>query len=288
MNKRMEKIVFVGFICLLGVILTGAIFDTLMDPASIVHWYKWCISAGRVDRMEVVRIRAVNPATSDSYSCIWSLDEAYNRLDATTYVKVASSSNADTNKTGDSAWSILIEGLDGTYQARSERVYLAGQTSVTVKNPYLRINSAKVDSGEINAGDIYVFDGAQTSGVPDDATKIYAKIDVGARQTRQGFYTVPEGENIYVNQILFHRPDTFSDDFFVTYRMRHTDVDEPSASEDFFIDFERTIYGDGGNEEHHFDLPLKVTEHNDIWFEAKSSSATVKAELEAEMVLVEE
>lgn len=80
-----------------------------------------------------------------------------------------------------------IIGLDLHGAVRRTFALLTGQTKVSV-GVFNRVFRMYVNGTQANAGDIYVGNGTFTDGVPEN---IFAKIVVGAIQTRMALFTVP-------------------------------------------------------------------------------------------------
>ena len=119
--------------------------------------------------------------------------------DLATVMKVSSSSASDTSA-GTGARTVLIEGLDGDYNAVSETITLTGQTAVNTTNTYLRVQHitvATAGSGGVNAGVIYVGTGTVTAGVP---AVIHELAPAGFNTELSGAYTVPAGYTAYMYQ----------------------------------------------------------------------------------------
>lgn len=116
-------------------------------------------------------------------------------------VKVSAANAADT-ATGTGARTVLLSGVDANYNEISEVIALNGQTAVNSVNSYLFVNSLQVlttGSGNTNAGIIYVGTGTVTTGVP--ATQ-YIQIPVGVCISRAGFYVVPAGYSMVINNFV--------------------------------------------------------------------------------------
>ena len=131
-------------------------------------------------------------------------------------IGVSSSSASDTNSAGTGARIVQVDFLDTSYIPHTINVVLNGQTMVsdtTQVATAFRINDIRcvsVGSGTTNAGDIYVYDNTDTvtAGVPQTATKIFHKVVAGDSIGRGGFYTVPAGCALQVNQIRAGIDDT--------------------------------------------------------------------------------
>lgn len=133
---------------------------------------------------------------------VWDGNIAYNWI-ATAVTLEVSSSDVDDTVAGTGGQTIEIFGLDSNYNEISEQIGLNGQTSGVTTNYYLRIYRAKVltaGSTGTNEGSIYIHKSATTTaGVPNDTTKLYAKITAGNGQTLMAVYTVPAGKKMLIN-----------------------------------------------------------------------------------------
>jgi hypothetical protein len=123
---------------------------------------------------------------------IWENNTAYTYPASATTMLLYSSSSSDAGV------SILINGLDASYNPISETItFTAGNyTGVTTTNSYLRINNMIVtavpSAGSSNAGVIYL----QNAG----KTITYAQIAVGVGRTQSTVYTVPNGYTFYLKR----------------------------------------------------------------------------------------
>ena len=135
---------------------------------------------------------------------IWDQAAAYNYIAAATALKVSSADANDTSA-GTGAQTVTIYGLDGNYAEVNETVTLSGTTDVPTTQTFLRVFRIIVEtagSGGVNAGIIYAYTGADTAGVPDDLTKVYAQISVGENQTLMAVYTVPANKKAMVTALF--------------------------------------------------------------------------------------
>jgi len=116
---------------------------------------------------------------------VWENATAYTYPVSATTMLLWSSSASDTNV------SILINGLDASYNQISETLVLTnGTTGVTTVNSYLRINSIST-SGSVNAvGTINIGNAGKTIQ--------YAEITAGNGKSQMMVYTVPNGSTFYL------------------------------------------------------------------------------------------
>lgn len=165
------------------------------------------IARGRIAGYERANRFGTNPAVGTTEASIWANGVSaapgnllYNWIPAATQLKISSSSASDdVGSTG--ATSVHLYGLDGNYAEIDEVIALDGKTQVTTVNTYIRVfrfNVTAAGSGGTNAGDIYVYTGTATAGVPNTTTTIYARLTAGFAATRLASYTIPAGKTGYL------------------------------------------------------------------------------------------
>lgn len=124
------------------------------------------------------------------------------------------SASANDAAAGTGARTVLINGLNATWQEISQIVTLNGVTPVVIPIPLYRINSALImstGSGQTNAGDITI----RNSG----GGTIRSIMPAGIGITRQSQYTVPAGYTLSVNSIVLsiNRPTSQRDASISSY-----------------------------------------------------------------------
>ncbi len=113
---------------------------------------------------------------------VWVVGGLYtfpSAADTTTIV----SDSADDAAAGTGSQTVVVEGLDGSWNQQTETVTMDGTDAVTLANTYLRVNraySGTPGSGGLNAGVITI---------AVDGTTV-AAIAAGAGQTQQAVFTV--------------------------------------------------------------------------------------------------
>lgn len=132
---------------------------------------------------------------ADGVQTIWDMSTTITFLSATTELFI-SSTNA-----GDTAVSVVVSGVDSSFNTVDLLVTTNGQTAVSIGN-YFRVNRAVVVSATEPVGDLYIAStGTLTGGVPDDLTTVQSRILAGKNVTHNGFYTVPIGKAAIVMAI---------------------------------------------------------------------------------------
>lgn len=155
------------------------------------------VSRGQVQGHRMVVFSGYNTDIDTTWETIWA-DGTLTFPTVATVLKISSTSADDVNTSGTGAWTVLVSGLDASYNEISETVALNGQTAVNTTESYLRINAfsvTAVGTGGTAAGDIYAGSGVVTAGVPATA---YDFIPNGWNARQTAVYTIPAGYTGYV------------------------------------------------------------------------------------------
>lgn len=155
------------------------------------------VARGQIAWHRAVTVWGYNPDIDAAEETVWADGGIMSLPSAATTLKISSSSANDTSA-GTGARTVLISGLDSSYNEISEVVTLNGQTEVTTTKSFLRINGMTVvtaGSGNANAGGIYAGTGTVTLGVP---ATIYDEILTGYNRALTAAYTVPNGYTAYI------------------------------------------------------------------------------------------
>ena len=155
------------------------------------------VARGQITMHSSVIIFGYNPDVDTSEESVWPDGGTVPHPTTASVLKVSSSS-ADDTVLGTGARTVVIVGLDGSYNQVSETVTLDGQTEVNTTNSYLYVNQfyvASVGSGGVNAGNINAGTGTVTAGVP---AVLYDIIAAGYNNRTTGHYCVPAGYTGYM------------------------------------------------------------------------------------------
>jgi len=143
-----------------------------------------------------------NEDINGSLETIWSYGGLYVYPTSAIQMKVSSTSANDTSD-GTGARTIVVSGLNATYDEVSETVVLNGQTAVLTTTTFIRVFRSFVvtaGTGATAAGTIYIGTGTVTVGVP---ATVYAQIVLGENQTLMAIWTVPAGYTLYISRGTF-------------------------------------------------------------------------------------
>ena len=140
-----------------------------------------------------------NGTVGTSLETVWVGSSLYTFPSSAAATTISSSSTDDASA-GTGARTVLVEGLNASYEAVSETASLNGQTGVTLTNQYLRVNKVTVltaGSGGTSAGSIYVGTGTVSTGIP---AAIINRTGSSSNESESAFYTVPAGYTAYITR----------------------------------------------------------------------------------------
>lgn len=215
-----------------------------------------------------------NPGVGTSETTVWNETTTPVAYPASAGVVKVSSSSANDTAAGTGARTVTLTGLDANYISATEVVTLNGQTAVNSVNSYIRISSittATAGSGGKNAGIIYVGTGVVTAGVP---ATIYTSMGVGFNQSRQAFFTVPDGMSAYILDV------SLTSDTAGVMAILYT-----RSSTGLFQAIRINEVGVGGFYRQN-QLPLKIEARTDIEYRALVATGTAKVSAQFEMLLM--
>jgi hypothetical protein len=170
------------------------------------------------------------------------------------------STSANDTAAGTGARTILVEGLDSSFNEISETVTLAGLTNVATANAYTRINSMMIvsaGSGKTNAGIIRAT--AQTDGT------VTSLISVGYGLSHCGIYTVPNGKtcSILYGYVSALRPSSTSDSMISLQFIGITGIDTANPVSRIVHFIGVSMVGTNSYQ-HDYVLPFQVAEKTDL------------------------
>jgi hypothetical protein len=205
---------------------------------------------------------------------------AYVYPSAATVMKVSSSSANDTSA-GTGARTILVSGLDASYNRISEIITLSGQTSVNTTNSFLRILYTEiltVGTGAAQAGTIYFGVGTVTAGVP---ATVYWRSEIDYNNWSFAGYTVPAGYTAYVTSYTLTAQSTTA----------NINVSAALVVYEFgngYPEIQSTIRTtSSGSFDRHFDYPFAISEKSDFEVRAwATTGAAVNVTGEVQFVVI--
>lgn len=157
------------------------------------------VARGMIPGHEAFCLFGINTAVGTSNETIWIGSSVYAPPSAAAATTLSSSNAADT-AAGVGARTVLIDGLNASYERVQEIATLNGQTGVALTNQYLRVNKILVltaGSNNTSSGNIYVGTGAVTAGVP---AAIINQTGILSNESESAFYTVPVGHTALITR----------------------------------------------------------------------------------------
>ena len=182
------------------------------------------VAKGKVPGHSIVNVFGRNNDidTGTTPESIWHGGDLYDGFNATGAETVnISSASANDTSAGTGARTILIDGLDASFNPQTETIIMNGTSNVTSVNSYIRQPNAYVltaGSGGVNAGVI--------SSVQSSSGVQFMAMPAETNQTHIACYTVPTGYTGYI----------------VALKSTLNDANNTSARMDIFIREEGSVF----------------------------------------------
>lgn len=252
---------------------------TISNPAPVVtnneslYAAPWDmqVARGKVPGVTQVNVFGYGSAIDGSFIPPWENSTAYTFPASAVNIRVVSSSASDNTNA-----SINISGLDANWNLITEHIHLNGTTTVTTTNQFLRINSVVMQTpgtGQVtNVGTITLTNGSGT---------IHGQINPGVSRMQNGWYSVPAGYGLYIQNINAFTGETKSGatPTWVYYRV---------IVKDNITGVQRTILQTSFQNEYKVQRfnPVKYGEKSDVQWQFQSSSGNISLGLILEAVLI--
>ena len=170
------------------------------------------VARGQIPGHEAFCQFGINTAVGTSNESIWIGGNVYSVPTAASVMKISSSS-ADDDAAGTGARTVLVDGLNASYERVTEIISLDGQTAVNTTNSYLRVNKLTVltaGSGGTSVGNIYAGTGTVTAGVP---ATVVNQTGILSNESESVFYTVPAGYTAFIYRWSMSSGNTTADEW---------------------------------------------------------------------------
>lgn len=157
------------------------------------------LAKGRVGGHELVTVFGANDAVSNAGVDLWNGTGDYPYPATAIVPNIVSSSALDT-LLGTGARTVLVKGLNASYDRIQEVVSLNGITPVSASSSYMRIHSVRVLTGGSLAaaqGNVDVLNGVDLL-----ARAIPTAAGVSVNHSRLGLFTVPNGYTGFVTRLF--------------------------------------------------------------------------------------
>jgi hypothetical protein len=173
------------------------------------------VARGKVTGVSTISVFGYSTSVGSSFISLWNNGVAYAFPSvANTLTFVSDSASDDANS------SVLITGVDSSWNPISETVFLNGTSPVTTTKSFLRTNTvimASPGTSQLtNIGNITGTNGGVT----------YANIGAGVGKMQNSWYSVPNGYTFYFNQIQSYGDNTTGNSF-AQFRARITNNNVP-------------------------------------------------------------
>jgi len=168
------------------------------------------IAMGTYEGISLVQKFGLNAVVGTGNEHLWIPSALQVAMAAASTLEVASTDVDDDGAPVDTgARTIRIEGFDASYDALDETVIMNGQTPVVTAGVFLGVNDVFVLTAGAslgNEGIISVADDSTdwTTGAPDTAAAVQAKIAVAAGRAEQAIYTVLNGFTAYLTNVYIN------------------------------------------------------------------------------------
>ena len=207
------------------------------------------IARGLYTEWSTVQLFGFNRDVGTSYETVWNNGGGiYTFPGSAVQMSVVSDSASDT-------MGVRISGLDASYNQISETVTLDGTTPVTTTASFLRINDARITSGN-NVGDITIANGGTT----------YAFLEATYGIHQAAIYSVPAGHSFYITRVDFTSGTIGSNKYGLARAcLKQFEGPELHFFETSFVTSQLS---------YDLQVPFKVPEKCDFSLECKSSSST--------------
>ncbi len=152
------------------------------------------IAKGNLPDHSFIHKFGLNADIDQTEEDIWTQGETYTFMTTASTLYISSSDSGDDQ-------TYEVQGLDANFDEQTVTVTADGNNFVALTGTWMRVFRIKNTGTTNNAGDIYISDNntdAGGDGVPDTASNIKAKIDVGENQTLMAIYTIPNGKTGYM------------------------------------------------------------------------------------------
>ena len=140
---------------------------------------------------------------------VWENATAYTYITSASTLTLVSTSASDNTSA-----SVLISGLDSSFNIISETLFLNGVTGVTTVNSYFRVNSMILvspgTSQTTNVGTITL----------KQSSNVIAQINVGIGKTQMSIYTVPAGYSFYLDLAEANTSNSYTSSNIITYSVQ--------------------------------------------------------------------
>lgn len=256
--------------------MASGIVNQSISRVGVTEPFELQVARGQITGHSTVLVSGTFPTLGTSQATVWNRGGIY-VYPATAQVMVVASSSANDAAAGTGARTVVIQGLDASYNQIEETVTLNGQTGVNTTNSFLRVTHmyvATAGSGLAAAGTISVGTGTVTAGVP---AVVYLNYLAQSGAT-SAVWTVPAGYTAYINAIQASSGNATAGQWTNFGLFIASSQGGPLDST------LQWITSNGGNAQISIPYPIAVPEKID--FEIRAISTTASTSVDANMQIV--
>ena len=155
------------------------------------------IGRGAVAKHSSIIIRGHNPdIDTAAEEDLWEAGGTLTYLTSAETMNIVSTSTNDASPSGSGGRTVLVSGVDGSYNVITETVSLNGTTDVLTTAAFLRVNSITL----LTAGSTSTHAGNITATASSAAT-VQCEVDIGEGISQNSQYTVPLNTTAYIVQL---------------------------------------------------------------------------------------
>jgi hypothetical protein len=235
------------------------------------------VARGQIPGHSAISVFGYNPDVDTAEESIWPDGGTVPHPTVASVLKISSSSTDDTSA-GTGARTVIIVGLDGSYNQVSESITLNGQTAVNTTNSYLYVNGfyvASTGSGGANAGNINAGTGVVTAGVP---AVLYDIIATGYNNRTTAHYCVPAGYTGYLTTGVITTGQASGSTSVTAFLKQH--------GQDGIVRVGAVSTLNNGSVQYDFSYPYIISEKNCVGASAIGSAANNSASAFFNIVLI--
>ena len=167
------------------------------------------VARGQITGHQTLSLFGYQAAIANTKIPVWENATVYTYITSASTLTLVSSSASD-----DTLASVLISGLDSSFNIISETLNLNGTTGVTTAKSYFRVNSLLMvspgTSQTTNAGVITL----------KQSSNIVAQINTGIGKSQMSIYTVPAGYSFYLDLAEVNTSNSYTSSNIVTYSVQ--------------------------------------------------------------------
>lgn len=240
------------------------------------------LAAGDISGYSYIEKFGSNLNVGSDLETVWHGGGIYTYLTtaAPVYCDTVVGDDGDDNASGDGARTVIIKGVDSSYNEVQEEVTVGGAPSTT---EFLRVNRAFVQTAGVvttNTKPLLISTAANGTGtiLGNIATHGTGNNEEGFGQTFLGLYTIPAGKTGYLTQWTTGSSGTSGVNAYFRYR--------PFTNGNVFRTIDN-MYFLNGYFVKDYSVPIKLAEKSDVEVQAYNSATGVAVSTSFNIILVD-